>query len=207
MAEKIKKQNKFLDFLKRNLALVIIVACIVAIVTIVVVESSSTTPPAKMPDIEIGGGGITGDDTIVDVPPLTFDLPMADYTISMDYTIDGDFVYSSTMEEWTSHRGIDFIAKGSKDVKAVADGKVESVTVDDEYGTKIVIDHGNGLKSIYSSLAENTAVKKGDSVKKGTKIGEASDSSYLEWKEGPHVHFEMTKDGKNVSPREYLKIN
>ena len=142
MAEKIKKQNKFLDFLKRNLALVIIVACIVAIVTIVVVESSSTTPPAKMPDIEIGGGGITGDDTIVDVPPLTFDLPMADYTISMDYTIDGDFVYSSTMEEWTSHRGIDFIAKGSKDVKAVADGKVESVTVDDEYGTKIVIEIG-----------------------------------------------------------------
>ena len=207
MAEKIKKQNKFLDFLKRNLALVIIVACIVAIVTIVVVESSSTTPPAKMPEIEIGGGGITGDDTIVDAPPLTFDLPMADYTISMDYTIDGDFVYSSTMEEWTSHRGIDFIAKGSKDVKAVADGKVESVTVDDEYGTKIVIDHGNGLKSIYSSLAENTAVKKGDSVKKGTKIGEASDSFYLEWKEGPHVHFEMTKDGKNVSPREYLKIN
>ncbi len=207
MAEKIKKQNKFLDFLKKNLALVIIVACIVAIVTIVVVESSSTTPPAKMPEIEIGGGGITGDDTIVDAPPLTFDLPMADYTISMDYTIDGDFVYSSTMEEWTSHRGIDFIAKGSKDVKAVADGKVESVTVDDEYGTKIVIDHGNGLKSIYSSLAENTAVKKGDSVKKGTKIGEASDSFYLEWKEGPHVHFEMTKDGKNVSPREYLKIN
>lgn len=209
MAEKIKKQNKFLDFLKRNLALVIIIACVVAIVTIVVVESANTTPPAKRPEIDIGGGGIAGggDDTIVDVKPLTFDLPMADYTISMDFTVDGDFVYSSSMEEWTSHRGIDFVAKGSKDVKAVADGKVESVTVDDEYGTKIVIDHGDGLKSIYSSLAENPAVKKGDSVKKGDKIGEASDSAYIEWKDGPHVHFEMTKNGKQISPREYLKID
>lgn len=205
MSEKIKKQNKFLDFLKRNLALVIIVACVLAIVTIVVVESTSTTPPAKLPEIDIGGGGLD-DDTIVDVPPLTFDLPLADYTISMDFTPDGEFAYSSTMEEWASHKGIDFIAKGSKDVKAVADGKVESVTTDDEYGTKIVIDHGDGLKSIYSSLAENPKVKKGDQVKKGDKIGEASDSAYIEWKDGPHVHFEMTKNGKHISPREYLKI-
>lgn len=204
MSEKIKKPNKFLNFLKKYAAFIVIIACVVAIVAIVIAESVKS-PSGTLPEIDIGGGGI-GNGEIVDTDPLTFDLPLAEYTISMDYTDGDDFVYSSTLNEWTTHKGIDFVATGSKDVKAVADGTIESVTTDAEHGTKIVIDHGQGIKSIYSSLADNATVKKGDAVKKGDKIGEASDSSYLEFKDGPHVHFEMTKDGKHISPREYLEI-
>ena len=204
MSEKIKKPNKFLNFLKKYAAFIVIIACVVAIVAIVIAESVKS-PSGTLPEIDIGGGGI-GNGEIVDTDPLTFDLPLAEYTISMDYTDGDDFVYSSTLNEWTTHKGIDFVATGSKDVKAVADGTIESVTTDAEHGTKIVIDHGQGIKSIYSSLADNATVKKGDAVKKGDKIGEASDSSYLEFKDGPHVHFEMTKDGKHISQREYLEI-
>lgn len=204
MSEKIKKPNKVLNFLKKYAAFIVIIACVVAIVAIVIAESVKS-PSGTLPEIDIGGGGIENG-AIVDTDPLTFDLPLAEYTISMDYTDGDDFVYSSTLNEWTTHKGIDFVAKGSKDVKAVADGTIESVTTDAEHGTKIVIDHGQGIKSIYSSLADNATVKKGDAVKKGDKIGEASDSSYLEFKDGPHVHFEMTKDGKHISPREYLEI-
>lgn len=204
MSEKIKKPNKVLNFLKKYAAFIVIIACVVAIVAIVIAESVKS-PSGTLPEIDIGGGGIENGE-IVDTAPLTFDLPLAEYTISMDYTDGDDFVYSSTLNEWTTHKGIDFVAKGSKDVKAVADGTIESVTTDAEHGTKIVIDHGQGIKSIYSSLADNATVKKGDAVKKGEKIGEASDSSYLEFKDGPHVHFEMTKDGKHISPREYLEI-
>ena len=204
MSEKIKKPNKVLNFLKKYAAFIVIIACVVAIVAIVIAESVKS-PSGTLPEIDIGGGGIENGE-IVDTDPLTFDLPLAEYTISMDYTDGDDFVYSSTLNEWTTHKGIDFVAKGSKDVKAVADGTIESVTTDAEHGTKIVIDHGQGTKSIYSSLADNATVKKGDAVKKGDKIGEASDSSYLEFKDGPHVHFETTKDGKHISPREYLEI-
>ena len=204
MSEKIKKPNKVLNFLKKYAAFIVIIACVVAIVAIVIAESVKS-PSGTLPEIDIGGGGIENGE-IVDTDPLTFDLPLAEYTISMDYTDGDDFVYSSTLNEWTTHKGIDFVAKGSKDVKAVADGTIESVTTGAEHGTKIVIDHGQGIKSIYSSLADNATVKKGDVVKKGDKIGEASDSSYLEFKDGPHVHFEMTKDGKHISPREYLEI-
>ena len=204
MSEKIKKPNKVLNFLKKYAAFIVIIACVVAIVAIVIAESVKS-PSGTLPEIDIGGGGIENGE-IVDTDPLTFDLPLAEYTISMDYTDGDDFVYSSTLNEWTTHKGIDFVAKGSKDVKAVADGTIESVTTDAEHGTKIVIDHGQGIKSIYSSLADNATVKKGDAVKKGDKIGEASDSSYLEFKDGSHVHFEMTKDGKHISPREYLEI-
>lgn len=204
MSEKIKKPYKFLNFLKKYAAFIVIIACVVAIVAIVIAESVKS-PSGTLPEIDIGGGGIENGE-IVDTDPLTFDLPLAEYTISMDYTDGDDFVYSSTLNEWTTHKGIDFVATGSKDVKAVADGTIESVTTDAEHGTKIVIDHGQGIKSIYSSLADNATVKKGDAVKKGDKIGEASDSSYLEFKDGPHVHFEMTKDGKHISPREYLEI-
>ena len=204
MSEKIKKPNKVLNFLKKYAAFIVIIACVVAIVAIVIAESVKS-PSGTLPEIDIGGGGIENGE-IVDTDPLTFDLPLAEYTISMDYTDGDDFVYSSTLNEWTTHKGIDFVATGSKDVKAVAYGTIESVTTDAEHGTKIVIDHGQGIKSIYSSLADNATVKKGDAVKKGDKIGEASDSSYLEFKDGPHVHFEMTKDGKHISPREYLEI-
>ena len=204
MSEKIKKPNKVLNFLKKYAAFIVIIACVVAIVAIVIAESVKS-PSGTLPEIDIGGGGIENGE-IVDTATLTFDLPLAEYTISMDYTDGDDFVYSSTLNEWTTHKGIDFVATGSKDVKAVADGTIESVTTDAEHGTKIVIDHGQGIKSIYSSLADNATVKKGDAVKKGDKIGEASDSSYLEFKDGPHVHFEMTKDGKHISPREYLEI-
>ena len=208
-----KKQNGIVSFFKRNFAMMVILACIVAIIAIVIAETSAKqTDP--LPDVVIGGGGITilspdvpgGSDVIVDNEPVTFDLPLADYTIAMDYTEGDDFVYSSTLNEWTTHKAIDFVATKSKDVRAVADGKVESVTTDAEHGTKIVIDHGDGLKSIYASLAENPKVKKGDTVKKGDVIGEASDIGYLEFKCGPHVHFEMTKDGKHVCPKQYLNI-
>lgn len=213
MAEKVKKPNKFLSFLKRNLALVIIIACILAIVAIIIAESVSTVQQPALPDIEIGGGGMTdaddndndNNDTQTGGDVITFEAPMADFTVATDFTEGDDFVYSASMEEWTTHRGMDLVAKGDLSVRAVADGTVESVTTDDENGTKIVIDHGNGLKSIYASLT-NPAVKQGAKVAKGDKIGEASDAGYLEYKQGPHVHFEMTKDGKHVSPREYLEI-
>ena len=212
MAQQAKKQNKIISFLKRNAAMLVIVGCIVAIVAIVVAETSSKKAN-YLPDVVIGGGGITnstpdipgGGDIIVDNEPISFDLPLAEYVVAMDYTEGDEFVFSSTLNEWTTHRGIDFVATKGKEVKAVADGTIESVSSDAEHGTKIVIDHGDGLKSIYASLADPT-VKKGDKVKKGDVIGQASDTGYLEFKHGPHVHFEMTKDGKHVCPKQYLNI-
>jgi len=215
MTQQTKKQNKALSFFKNNLAIVLIVACMLAIIAIVIAETSQKTTAERLPDISINGGGNTGllpdspsggDDLIVDTKPISFDLPVDEYTIATDYTEGDEFVYSSTLNEWTTHRGIDFVPSKNKNVKAVADGVIESVSTDAEYGTKIVIDHGDGLKSIYSSLADGVTLKKGDKVKKGDKIGEASISGYFEFKSGPHVHFEMTKDGKHVCPRDYLNI-
>ena len=51
MAEKTNKQNGFLNFVKRNLALIIIIACVLAIVTIVVVESTKPSDPI----VDVGG--------------------------------------------------------------------------------------------------------------------------------------------------------
>ena len=95
-----KKQNGIVSFFKRNFAMMVILACIVAIIAIVIAETSAKqTDP--LPDVVIGGGGITilspdvpgGSDVIVDNEPVTFDLPLADYTIAMDYTEVDDFVY------------------------------------------------------------------------------------------------------------------
>ena len=57
MAEKTNKQNGFLNFVKRNLALIIIIACVLAIVTIVVVESTKPSDPI----VDVGGGDTDND--------------------------------------------------------------------------------------------------------------------------------------------------
>ena len=61
--------------------------------------------------------------------------------------------YDRTMGDWRAHAGVDILAQLGDTVMAVSSGTVEQVYADDLYGVTVVIDHGNGLKSIYSNLA------------------------------------------------------
>jgi murein DD-endopeptidase MepM/ murein hydrolase activator NlpD len=81
---------------------------------------------------------------------------------------------------------------------------VKSVAQDDLMGTTVIIDHGNGLKSIYSNLAATPTVSAGDSVDTGTVIGAVGDTAIAESERVSHLHFEMTKNGTAVDPSEYL---
>ena len=117
MAQQTKKQNKALSFLKANLAIVVIVACMLAIIAIVIVETNGKKTDS-LPEISVNGGGIEDavqeipnpdGDLIVDTQPISFDLPIDEYTIATDYTEGDEFVYSSTLNEWATHRGIDFV--------------------------------------------------------------------------------------------------
>ena len=108
------------------------------------------------------------------------------------------------MADWRVHNGIDLAAEAGSRVIAASSGTVEEVRNDDLYGTTVVIDHGNGLKSIYSNLAGTPAVAKGDTVSAGSVIGSVGDTAEAEIGEVAHLHFEMTKDGAEVDPADYL---
>ena len=102
--------------------------------------------------------------------------------------------------------GIDFFAEEGTPVYAVYDGTVKSVESNLLKGVTITIDHGNGLYTIYNSLADGETVTVGQKVLQGDMIGEVSVSNRTEYKDGAHLHFEVMEDGVLIDPIKYLAI-
>lgn len=128
----------------------------------------------------------------------------ADGEIVKDYSKD-NLVYSSTLEEWTTHLGIDIAMQKTDVVRAVADGKVKSIKNDPRYGLTVVIEHQNGFESIYSSLLTAEFITVGEEIKQGSTIATVGNTATFEIADTTHLHFEMKKDGQNVDPNIYIK--
>jgi murein DD-endopeptidase MepM/ murein hydrolase activator NlpD len=124
-------------------------------------------------------------------------------TVSFDYAGD-KLVYSKTLEDWRTHSGIDLAVDRGTSVKAVADGVISAVINDPRFGITVIIDHGNGLKTVYSNLASDDAVTPNQIVKKGAVIGSVGNTASFESAEKPHLHFEVLKNNLPVNPALYL---
>jgi len=94
------------------------------------------------------------------------------------------------------HTGIDIAANSGDTIVAANDGTVILSEYQSGYGNTVVIDHGGGITTLYAHCSK-LLVKKGDEVKAGQKIalvGSTGNST------GPHLHFEVRKDGKTRDP-------
>lgn len=99
------------------------------------------------------------------------------------------------------HLGVDFAGKEGSDVVSVASGIVTRSELYKGYGHLIEIDHSDDFVTRYGHNKTNL-VKVGDLVKKGqviAKMGSTGRST------GPHVHFEVYKNGRNVDPASYIR--
>lgn len=99
------------------------------------------------------------------------------------------------------HTGIDIPAASGTPVVAAAQGKVVSSQVIGSYGNAVIIDHGGGIMTLYAHNSRNV-VKVGDQVSRGQKIAEIGSTGAST---GPHLHFEVRKDGKYVDPTPYVR--
>lgn len=98
------------------------------------------------------------------------------------------------------HYGIDIANQAGTPIYATAAGKVIRADYDSGYGKRIVIDHGNGYRSLYAHLY-NHQVYEGDVVEKGQIIALMGNTGLST---GPHLHYEVQyKEGK-VNPANYL---
>jgi murein DD-endopeptidase MepM/ murein hydrolase activator NlpD len=145
----------------------------------------------------------TDEEVIAEVSePLTFTWPVAGEVIK---SFSGDaLVYNKTMGDWRIHTGIDLSAEIGTKVLAVARGTVEVIYDDPLYGTTLVLDHGDGLKSIYSNLAGTPAVNTGDTVGKSDIIGAVGDTAIASASEVSHVHLAMKENDEYIDPAGYL---
>jgi len=99
------------------------------------------------------------------------------------------------------HQGIDFATgRTGIDIKAVASGIVTFADEKQGYGLMVKVNHGNGYETLYAH-DEKLLVKPGDIVKKGQIIALSGNSGRST---GPHVHFEVHKNGRVVDPSSYV---
>lgn len=99
------------------------------------------------------------------------------------------------------HEGIDLAAPIGSPVKAADGGVVIFTGYDGGYGNLIKVDHGGGYVTYYGHLSK-IYVKKGTKVYKGQKIGAVGSTGNST---GPHLHFEIRKNGVPQNPLTYLK--
>ncbi|MFV9568221.1 murein hydrolase activator EnvC family protein [Thermoanaerobacter mathranii] len=109
--------------------------------------------------------------------------------------------YHPILKQYRTHTGIDIAAQTGASILAAADGQVIFAGYYGGYGYAVIIDHGDGISTLYG---HNSAllVKEGDTVKRGQVIAKAGSTGLST---GPHLHFEVRKNGVPVNPMDWLK--
>ena len=107
-------------------------------------------------------------------------------------------------KEQMMHNAVDIKAPEGTPVFATADGLVREVKQNHiegkGYGRYIIIDHSDAYSTLYSQLLKYN-IKEGQEVKQGDIIGYVGSSGIST---GPHLHYEVMKDGENVDPEKYF---
>ncbi len=196
-----KKNNKIFYV---TLAVILAVIAILIIATAVARRNAIDTPPLDEP---------SGDNSSSDTPPSSETNTLPEFSLPLDGEISIDFsdsvpVFSPTMEDWRTHLGVDVLAELGTDVLAVADGTVTNVWEDPFMGTCISIEHSGNAVSIYKNLEKEVAdgIVIGCSVKAGDVIGTVGETAMNEIAQEPHLHYELSVDGKVVNPKDHIKF-
>ena len=137
--------------------------------------------------------------------PGKIQSPIAGKTVT-EYSMDA-LCYNQTTRDWRVHDGLDFAAEAGTAVWAAADGTVYTVYEDETMGMTVVVKHDGGYTTKYASLGKDVAVKAGDTVTAGQKIGTVGATALLESAIGDHLHFSVSCNGTVVDPVEFLKTN
>lgn len=215
-----KSNGRLIMFMRRNAVYLVLALCIVAVglsITFMLLSDASVdstldsgkNPPEIETPIEPDEPVVKPDDptepTEPVIKPITFIMPVNDVTAITEYS--ESMVFNSTLGHYSAHLAVDFYAPEGTEVVAVYDGTIKSVESSLLKGTTVTIDHGNGLYSVYNSLADGDAVIVGQSVKQGDVIGEVSVTNRQEYKNGAHLHFEVTENGTTIDPAKYLEFD
>lgn len=224
--------NKMKQFLKKEGFYVILFVCLCAVATVAAItagkNNSKNTDKNEVASVEQDnkanvvnqpenpGNALQVKEELGDVPivennnetatvsnsaNMTFQNPVVG-TLGRAYAEDPVFFNSTT--SYKTHLAMDIKAEESAPVVSVGAGVVKEVGIDTE-GNYVVIDHQNGLTTIYGNLQEQVAVKEGDVVEAGQQIGAVGNTTNLAYEDyGTYLHFQVMKDGIAVDPAKYV---
>ena len=116
-----------------------------------------------------------------------------------------ELVYDRTNGDWRTHNGVDFLCDDGAKVMVIADGVVKDLYTDDYYGASILVEHENGLSSVYTGLMTETAIYEGQALQAGDVIGAVDADALFEASLPVHFHLEVMRDGVRIDPMEVLE--
>jgi murein DD-endopeptidase MepM/ murein hydrolase activator NlpD len=118
--------------------------------------------------------------------------PLKIYTITSGFGVR----FHPILKVYRPHHGVDYGAPYGSPVYAVAEGVVKKAGWMGGYGKVVIIKHSNGFETLYGHLS-SILVKVGERVEQGRMIGRVGSTGLST---GPHLHFEVRKNGKLVNP-------
>lgn len=139
-----------------------------------------------------------------EVKQIKFEAPVKGEIIR-EFASDS-LVYSETLQEWITHKGIDIKADKTTVVVAACEGTVESIKNDPRYGLTVIINHDGGFKTVYSNLLTAEFVVQGEKISGGQTIATVGNSASFEVSDTYHLHFELLKDGEYQDPTIYMEF-
>jgi murein DD-endopeptidase MepM/ murein hydrolase activator NlpD len=102
-----------------------------------------------------------------------------------------------------THKGLDIKGPNGAPVKAMANGKVIFAGVRGGYGNCVILKHGNGFQTLYGHLSK-ILVSVGNNIKIGQHIGNIGSTGRST---GPHLHYEVRRNGQQINPEPFLNLN
>ncbi len=170
-------------------------------------EETELQEEEEMMAASISGGNVTAQTAEI-LPTVTFGendtmrWPVAGNVV-LDYSMDG-CIYFPTLQQYKYNPALVIGSDEGAQVVASARGIVESIGIDEETGTTVTMNLGDGYKLKYGQLQELT-VAEGDVVEEGELIGYVSQPTKYYCKEGTNLYFAMTKDETPMDPILYLE--
>ena len=129
------------------------------------------------------------------VQKMFLKAPVSFKYISSGYTTGPRYV-AAFKQYNASHMAIDYAAAYGTPIRAVGNGTIISAGRKSGYGNSITVRHNETYTTTYSHLSK-FAVKRGQKVSQGQVIGYVGSTGYST---GPHLHYEMIKNGVKVNP-------
>ena len=165
-------------------------------------EETGETASVASSGVEAAAGNIgTVQASVQFSEDSSLDWPVAG-NVLLDYSMDGS-VFFPTLKVYKYNPALIIGADIGSPVAAAAKGIVDSIKVDEETGTTVEMNIGNGYELTYGQLKE-VSVKEGDVVEDGGLIGYVSEPTKYYCEEGSNLYFKLTKDGTPVDPFLFL---
>ena len=122
--------------------------------------------------------------------------------VVIDYNMDNT-VYFPTLNVYKTSPAIAISAEVGTPVMAVANGQILSITENEETGTTVTVDMGNGYQAIYGQL-KDIPFQAEEYVSAGAVLGYVNEPTKYYTKEGANLYFALQKDGTPLDPLQYL---